>query len=158
MELHDSTKSVKLFLRRPYAQARQLYYSALAYQPNWALAFNAVGRACYGLYDFACAEQYYRRAADTDSSWYFPRINLANLYANNFHNFPAAETEYREAIALDTTRGTFHFDYANLLYSLGKTRWPDACVQYRAALGSVNSPLQPAQLNVARIRIQRLCQ
>ena len=154
---HEYSAGMSAFLQKRYAQARQLYNSALTYQPNWVLALNAVGRACYNQHDFACAEQYYRRAADADPRWYYPRLNLANLYANNFHNYPAAEAAYREAIGLDGTRGTFHFEYADLLYALGKPRWPEACVEYRAALNGMNSPLQPAQINVANQRVQKVC-
>ena len=154
---HEYAAGMSAFTQKHYVEAHQLFNTALTYQPNWVLALNAVGRACYNLQNFACAEQYYRRAADTDARWYYPRINLANLYANNFHNFSAAEAEYRAAIGLDSTRGTFHFEYANLLYALGKPRWPEACVEYRAALNGVNSPLQPAQINVARQRVQKVC-
>lgn len=154
---HEYAAGMSAFTEKNYPQARQLFNTALAYQPNSVLALNAVGRACYNLHDYPCAEQYYRRAADTDLRWYYPRINLANLYANNFHNYPMAEAAYREAIGLDGTRGTFHLEYANLLYALGKPRWPDACVEYRAALNGVNSPLQPAQINVAQQRVRKVC-
>jgi tetratricopeptide (TPR) repeat protein len=155
---HEYAAGMSAFTQKHFAEARQLFNTALGYQPDWVLALNAMGRACYNLRDFGCAEQYYRRAANADARWYYPRINLANLYANNFHNFPAAETAYREAIGLDGTRGTFHFEYASLLYALGKPRWSDACVEYRAAMNGVNSPLQPSQINVARQRVQKVCQ
>ena len=146
------------FTQRRFSEARQLFESALSASPNWTLALNAVGRACYNLRDFGCAERFYRSAAAADPRWYYPRFNLANLYAHNFHNYPAAEALYQEAIGLDSTRASFHFEYANLLYALGRPRWRQACTEYRSALNGQNSPLQPGQINLVRQRVQKACQ
>jgi tetratricopeptide (TPR) repeat protein len=155
----DYAMGMVAFVGRNFPHALRRFTSALQHRPGWALALNAIGRCYFNMKEFRKAEQYYRRAAEADSSWPFPVFNLANLYRDALRNDELAESYYRKAIALDPSRPSFHYALATLYYRRGKSHWPQACQEYRASLkNSSSSSLSPAEVDIARQRIAKLCQ
>jgi tetratricopeptide (TPR) repeat protein len=138
-----------------YGEALNHYRRALAFQTDWPLALNGIGRACRNLRDMSCAEDFYRRAANADPRWIFPRQNLGGVYLE-LSRLQEAEAEYLAAINMDPNRAGSRFLLAQL-YERAR-RKDDACQQYNSALRlAENLQRPPFDREVARQRAARVC-
>ena len=129
--------------REGFAKARESFESAIAVDPNYALAHAGLADT-YGLmsiqgYDLvppqeamSRARQEAERALELDDSLAEPHASLAWVYFNYDWDFAAAEREFKRAIALNPGYATAHQWYANLLCILG--RFDEASVEIGRAL------------------------
>ena len=147
--------------KRNFREALTHFQNALKGKPNWVLAVNGLGRASRGLEDKASALQFYEQAYSIDPGWHFCVINLADIVADYVKDFPRAEYLYKEALRLAPDRASFHMRVANFFYGQGKVFYPQACDEYKRALGlqaaGTKGTLSPQQENIARARVTKLC-
>ena len=117
-------------LGKPKA-ALPLLLRSTDYDPNWAPAFNELGKTYVKLNDHSHAAEAYRKAIAIDPTWVFPQLNIGGVYLHD-KQWDLAEQSYLRAIQLDTTLATPWYFLAQV-YEAEK-RSGDAVNAYERAL------------------------
>lgn len=105
-----------------FSEALSGFQNALRQLPNWDLALMGIGRSCFALKRYACAEEYYGKAKQLEPNWIWPHHNLMELYlAPARRNIPAACVEFQSLMDLSGPMSPPPFDRDALRQRMEKT-------------------------------------
>jgi len=124
------------------------------YDPNWAPAFNDLGKVYVRLNDYYHAEETYEKAIQAQPNWVFPQLNLAGIYLHN-KEWPRAEQAYVKAVELDKTLATTWY-FLGQVYE-AEARPPDAINAYEHAIElAASRPSSAFRVDVVQNRVLKL--
>jgi tetratricopeptide (TPR) repeat protein len=128
---HHYTQGTLALLDGKLQAALQSIRRSIDYDPNWAPAFNDLGKVYVRLNDYPHAEESYEKAIQAQPNWVFPQLNLAGIYLHN-KEWPRAEQAYVKAADLDKTLATTWY-FLGQVYE-AEARSPDAINAYEHAI------------------------
>ena len=121
-------ETARLFTRAVYAEeaglsedAVQGYETVLEIAPKHAASAINLGTIYYNRRDYLRAEQFYRMAAESDSSYALAFFDLGNVL-DELKRMPEATAAYRRAIALQPGYADAHYNLALALERNGQRR------------------------------------
>jgi hypothetical protein len=134
--------------------ALQSIRRSVDYDPNWAPAFNDLGKVYVRSNDYYHAEWSYKKALEIQPSWAFPQLNLGGVYLHRKEWGPA-ESAYLKAGALDQTLATPWY-FLGQVYE-ADARTADAISAYQKAVElAASRPSSAFHVDVLQARISRL--
>ena len=136
--------------------ALQFIGRSIDYDPNWAPAFNELGKVYVTLNDYYHGEGSYLKAIQLQPSWVFPQLNLAGVYLHQ-KDWPRAEQAYLRAADLDNTLATPWY-FLGQVYE-AESRPIDAVNAYTHAVDlAANRSSSAFNVDALQKRIQKLQQ
>lgn len=99
------------FLHNHFSEALTGFQRALQRAQNWDLALLGIGKSCFELRRYSCAEEYYQRAEQLEPGWIWPHRNLMELYRSpERRNLVGSCTEYRQLMDLSVSMSPAPFN------------------------------------------------
>ena len=130
-------------------KAVEYYQLAIEKEPTFALAYAGLAESQWRSEDFAAAKRSARKALELDGTMGEPLATLAQIKAYNDWDFPAAEEDYKRAIALSPNYPPARQWYAQFLDWMG--RLDEAMVQIE-----IGQKLDPLSLIMSTDRAEIL--
>ena len=151
---HYYTLGTLALLDGKLQDALQSIRRSVDYDPNWAPAFNDLGKVYVRLNDYYHAEWSYKKALEIQPSWVFPQLNLGGVYLHRKEWGPA-ESAYLQAAALDQTLATPWY-FLGQVYE-ADARTADAIAAYQKAVElAASRPSSAFHVDVLQKRISHL--
>ena len=151
---HYYTQGTLALLDGRLQAALQSIKQSVDYDPNWAPAFNDLGKVYVRLNDYYHAEETYEKAIQAQPNWVFPQLNLAGIYLHN-KEWPRAEQAYVKAVELDKTLATTWY-FLGQVYE-AEARPPDAINAYEHAIElAASRPSSAFRVDVVQNRVLKL--
>lgn len=143
------------FDRRDLSGAENEFRQALNLEPTWALLVNHLGRVFVQRRDYLSAQGWYQKAADLDSGWIVPKINLCVMAVENLRNYPLGEQACRAVLQLDPNKASGHYFLGRSLEE--QHRNCDALREFRTAIEKASGTTSPGfNVNTLSQRLSRL--
>jgi len=154
MSRYQYTQGTLALLDGRLQVALQSIQQSINYDPNWAPAFNDMGKTYVRLNDYDQAELSYGRAIQLEPSWVFPQLNLGGVYLHR-KQWQLAEQAYLRATELDKTLATPWY-FLGQVYE-AEARHGDAIAAYQRAVDlAASRPSSAFNTGILQERIAKL--